>query len=262
MKMSIFKPLMAGMVVAMMAGLMSCKKLDEKPFGVSEDFDRHGEVKSSVQNPYDFVGKDFLAYIEFIKENERSIFDPNSPCTINDQPSCATTFDIEDKLVHHAVHFFDSLEYTGVSLQAISDFNSLASTVTLEDLIKSGVISIEESQIMDSLLSFMNQNSDLATLRSEIEWYEREIPHLNLGSEARARLYANFAILDAAFEATISSGGTDLSDVDDILQLHCGWALAGYSAAFVGVCVATGGIGAVAAWVGFGIAIASVFESC
>lgn len=103
MKMSIFKPLMAGMVVAMMAGLMSCEKLDEKPFGVSEDFDRHGEVKSSVQNPYDFVGKDFLAYIEFIKENERSIFDPNSPCTINDQPSCATTFDIEDKLVHHGV---------------------------------------------------------------------------------------------------------------------------------------------------------------
>lgn len=172
-------------------------------------------------------------------------------------------YQTQTKLVSRLINYYDSLGYS-VDRNLVNEAIDKYQFFSDSDAIVAGVNPVELNYAKEIRDDFENGKLSLSTFVKNLNtWKDKFTNDKNLSAASIERLTFNYNITIEIVTRAQANGALIVDDLDDVLPgMPCGWAVAGYAAAFIGLCAATGGVALAAGAVGFGIGIAGVMENC
>lgn len=252
--MKIFKKI--AFFMATLFFVVSCSQYElVEPVG--EASGQQNEQKSNVD-----IGGIFIQSIEYVLRFSY-IEDPAEYDPFIFSETGVKDFSTNVKLINRIEHFYDSLGYPIDRRVLTSAFNTYPTWTEQHYINANGNVdelryALELGDLLENPAAKLTDvKKDCDDLRNVIE------SDSNLSAQSIENLLLGLDIVTTLLEVGIANGGISVDDIDTGLPgMPCGWAAALYAASFVGLCLATGGLGIACGLIGFGGGIAGVIEGC
>lgn len=254
-------------VIAFGIALGSCEKeevsINQKPVKPIETV-----VSKNINNlnPYSNEGEKFYKFLEYLEPFNSNITNENEPCPIELSETGNSEFSYSIKM-RNRMQEFASLENSFILSESEIDESFLYLEThnpneELETLLSNQLISSDFSMFIKTLNDNISHLNSPDAIISEVESLESSIATDFIGLRSSEIDFALSSLSVIKFSAQYM--------IDNDLQQFpmaaagapCGAAIVGYSAGFVGLCLATGPIGWTVGLIGFASGIWGVADNC